>query len=298
MVGEVVAASVHDGLVVRTLLDPTQQPFLDDHRIDGIPVLPGVMGIEAFVEVATLLAPELQVAGVENVSFAAPLKFFRDDPRTLTITAAIRPDGEDLVADCRLSAERLLPGSDQPQLTVHFTGSVRLTGRPRTEQRLEVPQQEGSAIGSDLVYRFYFHGPAYQVVGSAWRSNGSAVARFADDLPGDHQPASRPTVIGPRLVELCFQTAGLWEAGTSGRLALPLHVDRLQLLADPTSVRAPLYAVARPSDGRPDGEEAFDCVVVEADGRVLLRLDGYRTVPLPAPLAQDIQAPLHAVMAG
>ena len=31
-----------DGLVVRTTLDPVRQPFLDDHRIDGTAVLPGV----------------------------------------------------------------------------------------------------------------------------------------------------------------------------------------------------------------------------------------------------------------
>ena len=55
MVGEVVRASVHDGLVVRTTLDPTARPFLDHHRIDGTPVLPGVMGMEAFAEVARLL---------------------------------------------------------------------------------------------------------------------------------------------------------------------------------------------------------------------------------------------------
>ena len=34
---------------------------------------------------------------------------------------------------------------------------------------------------------------------------------------------------GPRLVELCFQTAGLCEAGTDGRLALPLHVGAVRL---------------------------------------------------------------------
>ena len=35
MVGEVVEASVLDGLLVRTRLDPKRQPFLDDHRIDA-----------------------------------------------------------------------------------------------------------------------------------------------------------------------------------------------------------------------------------------------------------------------
>ena len=130
MVGEVVRASVHDGLVLRTTLDPTTRPFLDHHRIDGTPVLPGVMGMETFAEAARLLAPDLHIAAIENVDFRAPLKFYRDEPRTVTVTALLRPDGDDLVAECRLSAERTLPGADQPQRTVHFTGSVRLTANP------------------------------------------------------------------------------------------------------------------------------------------------------------------------
>ena len=109
MLGEVDRASVHDGLVVRTTLDPAARPFLDHHRIDGTPVLPGVMGMEAFAEAARLLAPDWHVAAVENVDFRAPLKFYRDEPRTLTITALLRPDGDDLVAECRLSAERTCP---------------------------------------------------------------------------------------------------------------------------------------------------------------------------------------------
>ena len=55
MVGDVVAADVLHGLVVQTTLDPVAQPFLDHHRIDGTAVLPGVMGMEAFAEVARLL---------------------------------------------------------------------------------------------------------------------------------------------------------------------------------------------------------------------------------------------------
>ena len=70
-------------------------------------------------------------AAVEDVDFRAPVKFYRDEPRTLTITRAAAPDGDDLVADCRLSAERMLPGAEKPQQTVHFTGSVRLTRATR-----------------------------------------------------------------------------------------------------------------------------------------------------------------------
>src|SRR5205807_2037344 len=47
MVGKITGVGVYSGLTIETTLDPTVQPFLNDHRIDGTPVLPGVMGMEA-----------------------------------------------------------------------------------------------------------------------------------------------------------------------------------------------------------------------------------------------------------
>ena len=95
-------------------------------------------------------------------------------------------------------------------------------------------------------------------------------------------------------MELCFQVAGLWEAGREGRLALPAHVDRLSVLGDvgdrPTATA--LVAVARPIAGRPTASSTAQ--VLDRTGRVMLRLDGYRTVPLPGPLPDDVRAPLRA----
>jgi hypothetical protein len=147
------------------------------------------------------------------------------------------------------------------------------------------------------VYRLYFHGPAYQVVAEGWRAGGAAAGRLATDLPADYRPPGQPTVLAPRLVELCFQVAGLWEAGREGRLALPAHVDRLRVVGDVPTGLLPegVVAVAEPSAA--DGSGRFDCVVVDAQGRVLLRLEGYRTVPMPGELTDEVRAPLHHVMA-
>ncbi len=300
LVGEVVAADVHDGLVVRTSLDPKAQPYLDDHRIDGTPVLPGVMGMEGFAEVARLLVPDLTVASVEDVDFLVPVKFYRDQPRTLTITAGIRPDGDDLVADCRLEAERVLPGSDVPQRTVHFTGKVRLSAGPPSDAG-----EDGGPVGRaedarvvppEDVYRLYFHGPAYQVVAEAWQQNGGAAGRFSGHLPPDREAGAAATVLGPRLVELCFQVAGLWEAGSQGRLALPAHVDRLSLLRRPAE---PVGAEGTVAVAEPATEPgSFDCRVQDLAGSVVLRLEGYRTVPMPGELAEEVRGPLREVMSG
>jgi hypothetical protein len=290
LVGDV-RFSLHDGLVVSTALDPTEQPFLDDHRIDGTPVLPGVMGMEAFAEAARLLAPELRVLAVEDVRFAAPFKFFRDEPRVATVTAVLEPVGDGVVAHCRLLGERVLPGSAEPQTTVHFTGTVRLgTDRPAPES-MEVGDAAGATLDHDEVYAFYFHGPAYQVVASAWRSDDTSVARWADDVPPNHRPDELPLLSAPRLVELCFQTAGLWEAGREGRLALPMEVGRVRLVGDP--MEGDFRAVARPS-----GEGTFECAVVDGAGTVVVRLDGYRTVPLPTPIPGEVADALKAAYDG
>ena len=80
------------------------------------------------------------------------------------------------------------------------------------------------------IYRVYFHGPAYQVLERAWRDGNRIVGLMAKEfaqLITIRQ--SKPTLVAPRLIELCFQTAGLWEMSVQGRMGLPQHVDEVCL---------------------------------------------------------------------
>ena len=133
------------------------------------------------------------------------------------------------------------------------------------------------AVDHDAVYQVYFHGPAYQVLDRAWREDGHVVGSLAGELPVDHEPASQPTEFVPRLIELCFQTAGVWELGTSGRMALPTHVDRV-IRYTTARKQGPLWAVVTQRDG------CVDADVVDQSGRVRVRLEGYRTIDLPGAL--------------
>jgi acyl transferase domain-containing protein len=290
MIGQLTGMGVHSGLTAETTLDPAVQPFLNDHRIDGTPVLPGVMGVEAFAALAQLAAPDLHVAGVEQMEYHSPVKFYRDEPRTLTLRATIRPAKDGLVADCSLSASRSLKGDEAPRWTTHFTGRVRLSAGPPAHERDETPTKRPDRyVGHDDIYRVYFHGPAYQVLDEGWQYDGGAVGRLAADLPAGHVPQAVPTGTQPRLAELCFQTAGLWEIGTTGQMSLPAHIDRVVTLGTPRP-GVPLFAVTHPgSDG------GFDCRVVDASGDVLVRMDGYRTVQA-GPLAGDLVGPIRAAI--
>jgi hypothetical protein len=248
------------------------------------------MGIESFAEAAALVLPGWAVLAVERIEFKAPFKFYRDEPRALTVTAVLRPADDGIVADCRLTGERSLPGQTEPQTTLHFTARVCLSREVRREEVVAIcPAAAERELGPEQIYGVYFHGPAYRVVEKAWRSNGEAVGRFSASLPPDHEPAAGATLVAPRLIELCFQTAGLLEMGTRGTMGLPLHVERVRLLREPTE-KGTLFALVRPEGA------GFEARVVDEEGRVHLVLEGYQTVELPAAVDEEDLASFRAVM--
>jgi acyl transferase domain-containing protein/NAD(P)-dependent dehydrogenase (short-subunit alcohol dehydrogenase family)/acyl carrier protein len=294
MLGKVTGMTLGRGLTMETTLDPSSQPFLYDHRIDGTPVLPGVMGIEAFAEAAVCIHPGWYVEAIEEVNFFAPFKFYRDEPRTLLVEAVISPQAENLIADCRLIGRRTLPNQKQPQETLHFTARVRVTKRPpEALTGAELRLSAESIVDAARVYQIYFHGPAYQVIDRAWRDGDRVIGQMAQNLPSNHHPADQQVLAAPRLIELCFQTAGLWEIGVHNRMGLPLRVELVSWSRAPESAEGPLFAIVTPDEKH----SSFDAEVVDAHGNRYLRLRGYRTAALPQSVDGTALQALHAVTA-
>ena len=273
MLGQIAGMGIQSGLVIETTLDPAVQPFLYDHQIEGIPVLPGVMGIEAFAEAALWPLPSWRIDAIENVNFLAPFKFYRSEPRAVTTQTLFHPVGERLIADCRLTGSRVLANQTEPQLTTHFTARVLLAKQVPAAPAGAAWEPKGSAIEATDIYRIYFHGPAYQVVGRAWWDGQRMIGQLAAPLPENHQPNRLPLTIAPRLIELCFQTAGLWEMTVHRRMGLPLHVDWLRLYRAPETAEGPLYAVVSAATD----QGSVNVEITDAAGNQYMQLRGYRT---------------------
>jgi hypothetical protein len=95
----------------------------------------------------------------------------------------------------------------------------------------------------------------------------------------------------PRLIELCFQTAGVWEMGVEGRMGLPQHIDRVSVVR-PDLAEGRFYAVVTPDLAR----GSFDAEVVDAAGNRYVQLSGYRTVALPSAVDSERLKALQAIM--
>jgi len=96
-------------------------------------------------------------------------------------------------------------------------------------------------------------------------------------LPRNHQPSELPTLAAPRLIELCFQTAGLWQLTMQGLMGLPLYVQQVRLWRFPESADSQIYAVVTP---HPE-HESFDADVVDGNGNCYIQVIGYKTIALP-----------------
>jgi 3-oxoacyl-(acyl-carrier-protein) synthase/NAD(P)-dependent dehydrogenase (short-subunit alcohol dehydrogenase family)/acyl carrier protein len=212
--GQLTGVGVDGRYTFEAELDPKAQPFLHDHAMDETPLLPGVMGVEGFAEVASLIAKlggasSLSVVEIDDVQFHAPLKFYRSGARPLTWHARVVPDGKDLRAEVALESSRELKGGNVQQ-TRHFSGRVRLA--PQAEGKgpstAEAPKWNGAeTLSPEAIYRVYFHGPAFQVLGGVQSDGVRVVGRFSQDLP-PMTDQERETLVAPLLIELCLQTAG------------------------------------------------------------------------------------------
>jgi Polyketide synthase dehydratase N-terminal domain len=150
----------------------------------------------------------------------------------------------------------------------------------------------GSSIEAADIYRVYFHGPAYQVIDRAWRDGDRMIGQMAAGLPSNHEPATLPTVMGPRLIELCFQTAGLWQLSEQGQMGLPLYVHQVRAWHVPEPAAGPFFAAVTPHPN----EQGYDAEVVDAKGNCYIQLSGYKTVALPYSVDAEPLKALQAAM--
>ncbi len=152
--------------------------------------------------------------------------------------------------------------------------------------------EKAEKVGTDQIYRVFFHGPAYQVMDGAWRSGDSVIGKFAGNLPANHMPSELPVIASPRFVELCFQTGSLSRLGLQSRLGLPYSVGELKLFSVPEKAEnAEFYSIALP---KPDG--TYDAKIVDEKGNVYLTVLGYRTMDLLDPIQQDLVDPIAVAL--
>ncbi|HUQ67910.1 MAG TPA: SDR family oxidoreductase, partial [Planctomycetaceae bacterium] len=89
-------------LIATAQFDPRVEPFLLEHRHQGVPILPAVVGMESMAEAVGILAADgRKVVGLRNMTVHQGLRFHTDRPQRARVVATAANDG----VQCALEAD-------------------------------------------------------------------------------------------------------------------------------------------------------------------------------------------------
>jgi acyl transferase domain-containing protein/NAD(P)-dependent dehydrogenase (short-subunit alcohol dehydrogenase family) len=283
----------HHGAQLRAdkTIHPQSDPWLSDHVIDGVPLVPGVLGIEMMVEAARLLFPELHFVGIDDLRILLAVKILKNRPVTLRISgqAHSAPQPEERLVLVRMESDFVDPrGRRLGDTRLHYEATVILSrNRPSVKATLLSPQ---ALVGADLelekndIYgkgKLLPHGPSFCVIERIQmfedRSAVGLVAPVSEDVLSRAINGHRLSTL-PLAREAGFQVAGLWGMLKPGFLSLPHGCRRLRHFGIPPENTRLL---ARSGNFKISGDTIeCDLEILDENGTVYDQMEGYYAIPL------------------
>jgi enediyne polyketide synthase len=298
-------------LVAEAELSSDNDPYLDDHRLQGERLLPAVIGLEAMAQAAFALTNAPQPPVIEAVTFDRPVVVPQGSPLKIRLAALVRAPG---VVEVALRSEETAFQVDHFKATYRFGPSPAGGG---VEARLPYAATNGTEgrVALDPEHDLYgdilFHtGRFRRVRGYRSLSARECVAELTPDeaspwfshyLPASlllGNPARRDATI--HAIQACIPHATL----------LPVGAERISFLhAAPSATLQPTgFLVHARERSRVGDLFTYDVQVLTDDGVLIERWDGLRLRALShasrrAPLAEPLLAPyaerrLHDLVAG
>ncbi|SED45667.1 Acyl transferase domain-containing protein [Streptomyces sp. 2224.1] len=190
-----------DGLLLTGCLSESTHPWIADHIVGGVMILPA----SAWLELAFRAGAEVGADHIEELTLEAPL-VFRKGARVKFQVALSAPD-----ADGRRAVS--VHSQSGTGWVRHAVGSMvkastQDAGKSTTAVE-EWPPTDATALDlsgayEGLVGRGYDYGPAFQCLRAAWRSDEDVFAEVA--LPGPDVGGSGAFLLHPALLDALLQS--------------------------------------------------------------------------------------------
>lgn len=258
--------------VVSATLSLGDDPYLDEHRVDGVPVLPAVVGLEAMAQAADVVAGGRPEWSFEDVELRSPVTV--EERGTRVVRTLALDDGTAGADDVRVALRDESDGFDADR----FAAVVRAAPPGRVDGPAgEVPTDSGSAVADTEPHPFYgpllFHTGRFQrLVGYDRLSAFEVRARVRTDLDGAwfSDFHNRCLLLGDPGAHDTALHALL--ACVPHRRALPVGADRFTVWRKPSGTLR-VHAVERSHTA---DDYVFDVDVTDEAGAQVAQWDGLR----------------------
>ncbi|HEX5206141.1 MAG TPA: SDR family NAD(P)-dependent oxidoreductase [Actinoplanes sp.] len=279
-------------LVAEASLSLATDPYLADHALDRMPLVPAVLGLEAMAQAARVVAGR-PVIGFADVALPRPITVPPDGSRVLRLAALVR--GDHVTVAIRSDESGF--GVDHFRATVLLAGATHddpETFRPEAEEQLATAAPAAAPAPAELYGRLLFHGDRFRRV-SGYRQlrarHAVAEVTVDDDSVwfGGYLPPG--LLLGDFAARDAFLHAA--QACVPQRRVLPVAIGSIVLRHRPPTGRAIVVAVERYSDRT---ELRFDLAVFDAAGRLCevwrdLRLRAVEPIEPPPAWPPELAGP-------
>ena len=253
------------------VLSLSEDLFLEDHKIDGVAYLPGVMGMEMMAEAFHVFTGGNEVKRFSQVEFSAPIKIFpgRDLPCAIVLKKCA--DGQ-VAAEIRSTFTNAL-GQAIGEERVHFTALLE-GGEKNSLHKAVLLPKDTVVISEAEIYKRYFHGDTFKVMQGVSAIDGeSTVGQFqkASEKYFKNRPMKR-FYVDPMHIEFIFQSCGIFEMVNHSNFSLPWKLSALELFKDETN--GIIYSVNKATKA---GEEqtGYNSLVMDDEGHVKMKADEF-----------------------
>ncbi|MET8570081.1 SDR family NAD(P)-dependent oxidoreductase [Streptomyces sp. NPDC004783] len=214
LLGAEVALAGTDELVLTGSVRAPALPWLTDHQVSGVALLPGT----AFVDLALRAGERCGHPVVEELTLQAPLVLPEDgDPRIQVRVGPPDPEGR---REFRVHS-RTGDGTDESDWTRHATGTLTATVPPVTEAEPTAAWPPAGASAVDITDGYdrlaelgYGYGPAFRGVRAVWRRGDEIFAEVR--LPDQLLTEAGRFGLHPALLDAGLQAVGLAATGADG----------------------------------------------------------------------------------
>jgi hypothetical protein len=208
--------------------------YLNEHRIDGVPVLPAAAALEIMSEAAGLLWPGWHVIEARDSRLLKGVEA-KEQNTILNVVISQPIYGGD--GGFEVSAA-IRSGVDNGKPRFHYRSVLRLAKNfpvaPKYENKSFLERKPAAAKAYN---EWLFHGPRFQVIRDIeGMSEGGARALLRTTSPSDWmldvKPGHKPWVFEPPLVDAAAQMAIIWARAYRNETPLPTRFGRVARYAE------------------------------------------------------------------
>lgn len=237
--------------------------YLDDHRFNNVPFLPGVIGLETFAEMIKIAFPEKIIKYFQDVNFSSAIVLKKDLPKKVKIE--IESKNELLIAKITSQKKN---DANEIETKTHFQTKI-VFGERSIENELPPTLLKMPLLNKEIIYQVLPHGLLFQVLSEINKIDNKVIAIFDSKKEKEFGWKKKQFLTSPLFIEAGFQSIGLMDFILNGNVGLPSKIGKLTFFK---TTGKPYFII-----GWKD-KNSFSFLGLTKGGEIVLKAENYQTV--------------------